>query len=141
MRVRSRPNGFSDQMVSVCRDENGRRGCRNLSARPQGLREPRAACTCEDRTRPPPRVIPPFQGRAVAFGLHDRTKRGEGADRDCCAGGPISPERSERMELVASTFVDKLMPELSALFDTIRQQSRDRAGVTRDAFGARETQA
>src|SRR6478672_13770104 len=61
MRVRSRPNGFSDQMVAVCRDENGRRGCRNLSARPQGLREPRAACTCGDRTRPPPRVIPPFR--------------------------------------------------------------------------------
>lgn len=45
------------------------------------------------------------------------------------------------MESVASTFVDKLMPELSALFDTIREQSRDGAGVTRDAFGARETQA
>ncbi len=45
------------------------------------------------------------------------------------------------MELETSTLVDKLMPELSALFDTIREQSRDGAGVTRDAFGPRETQA
>ena len=45
------------------------------------------------------------------------------------------------MELTSSTLVDKLMPELSTLFDTIRDQSRDGAGVTRDAFGPRETQA
>src|SRR4029077_9839964 len=106
-------------MVSICRDENGRRGCRNLSARPQGLREPRAACTCGDRTRPPPRVIPPFQGLSgQGYRILIGTLRKDGA------GG------------VASSFVDKLMPELSALFDTIREQSRDRAGVTRDAFGA-----
>lgn len=40
-----------------------------------------------------------------------------------------------------STLLDKMMPELTALFDTIRDQSRDGAGVTRDAFGPRETQA
>jgi beta-ureidopropionase / N-carbamoyl-L-amino-acid hydrolase len=45
------------------------------------------------------------------------------------------------MELTSSTLIDKLMPELSTLFDTIRDQSRDGAGVTRDAFGPRETQA
>jgi len=45
------------------------------------------------------------------------------------------------MELTSNTLVDNLMPELSALFDTIRDQSRDGAGVTRDAFGPRETQA
>jgi beta-ureidopropionase / N-carbamoyl-L-amino-acid hydrolase len=45
------------------------------------------------------------------------------------------------MEPGPSALVDKMMPELAALFDTIRDQSRDGAGVTRDAFGSRETQA
>ena len=37
--------------------------------------------------------------------------------------------------------IEKLKPELAALFDKIRDDSRDGEGVTRDAFGPRETQA
>lgn len=45
------------------------------------------------------------------------------------------------MNLVTPDLVDRLLPELAALFDTIREQSRDGPGVTRDAFGLRETEA
>ena len=38
-------------------------------------------------------------------------------------------------------FIEKLAPALAALFNQIRDNSRDGEGVTRDAFGPRETQA
>src|SRR5947209_20359108 len=37
--------------------------------------------------------------------------------------------------------IEALTPALSALFNKIRDDSRDGEGVTRDAFGPRETQA
>jgi beta-ureidopropionase / N-carbamoyl-L-amino-acid hydrolase len=37
--------------------------------------------------------------------------------------------------------IDKLIPQLTALFDHVARDSRDGKGITRDAFGPRETQA
>ena len=44
-------------------------------------------------------------------------------------------------EASLSSSIEKLTPALAALFDKIRDDSRDGEGVTRDAFGPRETQA
>src|SRR5262249_2465677 len=103
MHLQSRTDGVGNQMVPLCGNEDGRRGSRDLFARPEDLSKRRAGCASRHWTLPSPRTL--------------------------------------RMELTSSTLVDKLMPELSTLFDTIRDQSRDGAGVTRDAFGPRETQA
>ena len=45
------------------------------------------------------------------------------------------------MNASLSSSIEKLTPALAALFDKIRDDSRDGEGVTRDAFGPRETQA
>src|SRR5262249_44309621 len=103
MHLQSRADGVGNQMVPLCGDEDGRRGSRDLFARPEDLSKRRAGCASRQWTLPAPRTL--------------------------------------RMELTSSTRGDKLTPELSALFDRIRDQSRDGAGVTRDAFGPGETRA
>jgi N-carbamoyl-L-amino-acid hydrolase len=45
------------------------------------------------------------------------------------------------MTQTASAAIENLTPPLAALFDRIGDESRDGEGVTRDAFGPRETQA
>src|SRR5262249_46024619 len=83
--------------------------------------------------------------RAWRRGSRDLFARPEDLSKrrtDCASRHWTLPSpRTLSMELTSSTLVDNLMPELSTLFDTIRDQSRDGAGVTRDAFGPRETQA